>query len=1250
MTMQDQWQFWIDRGGTFTDVIGRDPSGGLVTHKLLSENPGHYEDAAVEGIRRALGLGPGEPIPPARIGSVRMGTTVATNALLERRGARTVLVTTTGFGDCLRIGTQARPDLFALDIRLPELLHERVIEVPGRIRADGTEIMPLDEAAARAGLEAAYADGVRACAVVFMHAWRFPDHERRIAGIARTIGFTQISLSHEASPLMRLVPRGDTTVADAYLSPGLRAYVDRLAGALGGARLMFMRSSGGLTEAARFHGRDAILSGPAGGIVGAVATALGAGLGRIITFDMGGTSTDVAHYDSRQLDGAYERAFETEVGGVRLRAPMMKIHTVAAGGGSILRFEAGRFQVGPASAGADPGPACYRKGGPATVTDANVVLGRILPAYFPAQFGPRADQPLDVAASRRALDEIAAQVAAETGRAMTVEEAAEGFLGIAVDNMAAAIKKISIARGHDVTGYALVSFGGAGGQHACRVADVLGMSRVFIHPLAGMLSALGMGLADLIELREAAVEKELTLDLVPELEDRLAALEKEATAALVSQGIGADDITVAHRVAVRYRGTDTPLLVGMGRFDAVTDAFAQAHDDRFGFVMEDTPLIVEAITVEAIGRAADDDPAHAPAGASAALVGSAMMTVAGKPVTVPVHDRARLAAGRPIDGPAIIVEDGATTVVEPGWRAEASARGHLMLTRGARARAAPAVGTRADPVMLEVFSNLFMSIAEDMGVSLANTAQSVNIKERLDFSCALFDGEGGLVANAPHVPVHLGSMGDAVRSIIRRRSNTDAGPENAARGLPGGDGGTLGAVRPGLFPDLSASGGGGLAPGQVYVHNAPYDGGTHLPDITVIRPVFASELGAADRSAGDGGKPLFFLAARGHHADVGGTHPGSMPPKSTSIEEEGVVFSGELLVAGGRFREGVLRGHLESGRWPARNPDQNVADLRAQIAACARGAEELSRMVHTFSLDVVRAYMNHVRDNAEEAVRRVIARLDDGAFTVESDAGDRIAVALRVDRAARAVTVDFTGTSGPSGTNFNAPGAVVRAAVLYAFRALVTEPIPMNEGCMRPITIIVPPGSLLDPRPPAAVVAGNVETSQLIVDAILAAAGRLAASQGTMNNVTFGDDTAQYYETLCGGTGAGPGFAGQSAVHSHMTNSRLTDPEVLEWRYPVLVESFAIRRGSGGAGRWPGGDGVARRIRFLKPMSAAVLSGRRRTRPFGLNGGGDGAAGANRVEQPGGYTIDLGPTAEVAMAAGEVLVIETPGGGGYGAP
>ena len=1209
MSDGQRWHFWIDRGGTFTDVIARAPDGRLTVRKLLSENPAHYADAAVEGIRRALGTGPGDPVPAERIGAVRMGTTVATNALLERRGARTVLLTTRGLADALRIGTQARPDLFALDIRLPDLLHEKVIEVAGRIGADGAELEPLDEDAAREALAAARAEGISACAIVLMHAWRFPGHERRLAEIARASGFAQVSPSHEVSPLMRLVPRGDTTVADAYLSPGLRAYVDRVAGTLGGARLMFMQSSGGLTEASRFQGRDAILSGPAGGIVGAVRTAFGAGFDRLITFDMGGTSTDVAHYDASRLDGAFERAFETEVAGVRLRAPMMKIHTVAAGGGSILRFDAGRFQVGPASAGADPGPACYRKGGPATVTDANIVLGRIRPEHFSPVFGPAADQPLDAEASRLALAAIAAKVTAETGRAMTAEEAAEGFLGIAVDNMAAAIKKISIARGHDVTAYALVSFGGAGGQHACRVADALGMKTVFVHPMAGVLSALGMGLADLIELREEAVERELAPDLEQEFAGRVARLAEEAREALLAQGIDAADIAIGARAALRYRGTDSPLLVPMGANAEMQNAFLDAHRDRFGFVMDGTPIVVEALSVEATGRAAADDPACAPPSGEAAGVGNATVYIDGSRRPAPVFLRARLAAGTRVDGPAIVVEEGATTVVEPGWRAEVTARGHLVMTRTAASSAAVRVGGVLDPVLLEVFSNLFMSVAEDMGVALANTAQSVNIKERLDFSCALFDGAGALIANAPHVPVHLGSMGDAVRSILRRHEAA-------------------------------------LAPGQVYIHNAPYDGGTHLPDITVIRPVFAPDVGGG---AGDG-RPVFFLAARGHHSDIGGSHPGSMPPLSTSIDDEGIVFAGELLVRGGRFLEDDVRARLGEGRWPARNPDQNVADLRAQVAACVRGVEELRRMVATFGLDAVIAYMGHVQDNAEEAVRRVIDRLEDGSFSVAADHGGRINVVIRVDRAARVATIDFTGTSGPSPANFNAPRAVVRAAVIYAFRALVTEAVPMNDGCLRPLHLVVPENSLLDPHPPAAVVAGNVETSQLIVDAILAAAGRLAASQGTMNNLTFGDARTQYYETLCGGTGAGPGFAGQSAVHSHMTNSRLTDPEVLEWRYPVLLESFAIRSGSGGAGRWPGGDGVVRRIRFLTPMTAAVLSGRRLTQPFGMAGGEAGASGVNRVERADGSVENLGPTAEIAVGAGDVLVIETPGGGGWGKP
>ncbi|MFT5539091.1 MAG: 5-oxoprolinase (ATP-hydrolyzing) [Alphaproteobacteria bacterium] len=1249
MTGQSQWQFWIDRGGTFTDVIARAPSGALKTAKLLSENPAFYDDAAIEGIRRALDLGADEPIPTGRIDVVKMGTTVATNALLERQGEKTVLVTTKGLGDVLRIGTQARPDLFALDIHLPDMLHARVVEVPGRVTASGEVVEPFDEAEARAGLEAAYQDGFRAAAIVFMHAWRYPDFERRVGLIARELGFTQVSISHEVSPLMRLVPRGDTTVADAYLSPVLRSYVDRVACALGPVPLMFMQSNGGLTEARRFQGRDAILSGPAGGIVGAVKTAAAAGYQRLITFDMGGTSTDVAHYDGTLGDGGFERSFETEIGGVRLRSPMMRIHTVAAGGGSVLRFADGRFQVGPASAGADPGPACYRKGGPATVTDANLVLGRILPGHFPAVFGPKGDQPLDAHAAHRALNALAVVAAAETGTPMTVEDAAEGFLKIAVDNMAAAIKKISIARGHDVTTHALVSFGGAGGQHAARVADALGMTEVFIHPLGGVLSALGMGLADMIALKEAAIERELDDEALILADACLDTLAEEAIAALTDQGVPLDVIGCTRRLRLRYGGTNTGLDVAPGNARTVARAFAEAHQARFGFTMDASPLVIEAVRVEATGVTglADMTVTGDPHGASAdpPPLGSTRMRVGGEDQDVMVHARARLGPGAIVDGPAIIVEDGATTVVEPGWRAEVRGEGHLVLCRVTPQTRPSAIGTRADPVMLEVFNNLFMAIAEEMGVALANTAQSINIKERLDFSCALFDGVGGLIANAPHVPVHLGSMGEAVRAVIHRRAGSVSTHE--ARSNKGHmEGSAIGLKYDFSLTERTTGGPGeGMQPGDVYLHNAPYDGGTHLPDITVIRPVFAADLGLGEGRAA----PLFFVAARGHHADVGGTHPGSMPPASRHIDEEGVVFSGELLVRDGRLLEASLRAQLAAGPTPARNLDQNVADLRAQVAACARGAQELSRMVGVYGLDVVRSYMGHVQDNAEEAVRRVIDRLADGAYEAPTDEGGRICVAIRVDRPQRAAVIDFTGTSGPSLTNFNAPGAVVRAAVLYAFRAQVAAPIPLNDGCLRPLSLIVPEGSLIDPHPPAAVVAGNVETSQVIVDALLAAAGRLAASQGTMNNVTFGNEQTQYYETLCGGAGAGPGFHGQSAVHTHMTNSRLTDPEVLEWRYPVLLEVFALRRGSGGAGRWRGGDGVIRRLRFLKPMMAAVLSGRRVTQPFGIEGGGAGAAGINRVVRADGTALDIGSTGAVDMGVGDVLVIETPGGGGYGA-
>jgi len=1205
MTSPSGWQFWIDRGGTFTDVIARDPAGRLRADKLLSENPGYYDDAALAGIRRALGLGAGDAIPAEQIDVVKMGTTVATNALLERHGEKTVLVITEGLGDVLRIGSQARPDLFALHIEKPAPLYGRVIEVAGRIGVDGAVVAPLDEATLARDLAAARADGFTACAIVFMHAWQFPDFEVRAAAVARAAGFDQVSVSHEVSPLMRLVPRGDTTVADAYLTPVLRRYVDRVAAALGGARLLFMQSSGGLIEAARFQGRDAILSGPAGGIVGAVKTAARAGLHKLITFDMGGTSTDVAHYDGSIAGAGLERTLETEVAGVRLRCPMIRIHTVAAGGGSVLAFDGGRFRVGPDSAGADPGPACYRKGGPATVTDANLVLGRLLPEHFPSMFGPGADQPLDPAAARAALDRLAAAARTETGGAMTAEAAAEGFLDIAVDNMARAIKKISIARGVDIGGHALVAFGGAGGQHACRVADALGIREVFIHPLGGVLSALGIGLADLIVLGERAVEAELDDVLRPRLDDIFAELESDGRAALAEQGVAAAEITLARRVRARYRGTDTALEVADGALSEIAAAFAASHRARFGFVMETTPVVVEAVTVEAIGATGGANAEAAP-GAGAGVQGVASMFVAGRRENVTVRGRATLQPGEPLAGPAIIVEDGATTIIEPGWQATLGDDHALILRRDSAAAFEAAPGTDVDPVRLELFNNLFQSVAEEMGVALANTAQSVNIKERLDFSCALFDAAGALVANAPHVPVHLGSMGQAVRAVMRCWSD-DA------------------------------------RPGDSYIHNAPYDGGTHLPDITVIRPVFGPELDVG----GDGG-PAFFIAARGHHADIGGTHPGSMPPASRDIAEEGVVFSGELLVRDGRFLEDELRARLIAGPWPARNPDQNVADLKAQLAACQRGVKDLAGMVGRFGLDVVTAYMKHVQDNAEEAVRRVIDRLEDGAYSVATDDGGIVRVALTVDRAARTVLIDFTGTSGPSPTNFNAPEAVVRAAVLYAFRAQVAAQVPLNDGCLRPIRIRIPEGSLISPHPPAAVVAGNVETSQLIVDAILAAAGRLAACQGTMNNITFGDAATQYYETICGGTGAGDGFAGASGVHSHMTNSRLTDPEVLEWRYPVRVEHFGLRAGSGGDGRWRGGDGVVRRIRFLQPMGAAVLSGRRLTRPFGLMGGGDGLAGRNAVLRADGTVEELGSTAEVALGTNDALVIETPGGGGFG--
>ena len=1207
------WQFWIDRGGTFTDIVARAPDGTLRTQKLLSESPDQYSDAAVEGIRRVLGIERDAPLPSEAITAVKMGTTVATNALLERRGVRTLLAITAGFADALRIGYQNRPRLFDRHIVLPELLYERAVEVEERLSAEGEVLVPIDLQSSRDQLERAFADGIRSVAVVFMHGYRFPQHERAFAQLAREIGFTQVSVSHEVSPLVKLVGRGDTTVVDAYLSPVLRKYVDQVGSELGdGVRLLFMQSNGGLVEARRFHGKDAILSGPAGGIVGMVRTATDAGAEQVIGFDMGGTSTDVSHYA-----GELERTFESLVAGVRIRAPMMHIHTVAAGGGSVCRFDGMRLRVGPQSAGAIPGPACYRRGGPLTVTDCNVMLGRLQAEYFPRVFGPQGDAPIDVTAVESQFDAVAREVARATGVRRSPEELAQGFLRIAVENMANAIKQISIQRGHDVTGYTLVCFGGAAGQHACLVADALGMRRILIHQLAGVLSAYGMGLADLRVLKQGAVEAPLEDALQPELQLILADLERAGVAEMAAQGVAAGNITVLRRLHLKYEGTDLALVVPFGQTDAAVAAFAAAHRARFGFDVPERSVIVEAASIEVVGGG----EAQSRTAGSAVAAGAPPPVRARRPiwfgaaaVEAPIYSREELQAGHVINAPAVIIEASATTVVEPGWRATVDPLGNLILERVEARPKRAAVGTNADPVMLEVFGNLYMSIAEQMGVALQSTSRSVNIKERLDYSCAVFDGAGALIANAPHMPIHLGSMGESVKVIIAAR-------------------------------DRNADGRGMLR-GDVYALNAPYNGGTHLPDITVIMPVFDD----GSSSIGVTSDPLFYVASRGHHADIGGITPGSMPPGSRAITEEGVLIDNFLLVDAGRFREEETLALLNGGPYPSRNPQQNVADLKAQVAACAKGADELRRMVRHFGLPVVNAYMQHVQDHAAEAVRRVLDVLHDGEFAYEMDDGSVIRVRITIDRAARSARIDFGGTSAQRPNNFNAPPAISRAAVLYVFRTLVEDDIPMNDGCLIPLEIVIPAGSMLQPQYPAAVVAGNVETSQTIIDALYGALGALAAAQGTMNNFTFGDGEHQYYETVCGGSGAGPDFDGTDAVHTHATNSLLTDPEVLEWRFPVLLERFGIRRGSGGKGRHQGGNGVVRQIRFREAMTAAILSNRRRVPPFGLQGGDPGQPGRNWVRRASGAVEHLTATGVVEMRPGDVFVIETPGGGGFGRP
>ena len=1198
-----KWQIWIDRGGTFTDIVAKRPDGKLVTHKLLSENPEHYRDAAVHGIRQLLGLAKDDPIPLGAIEHVKMGTTVATNALLERQGDRTLYVTTRGFGDALRIGYQARPRLFDRHIVLPELLYEKVLEVDERLDAKGQVLQPLAVEAARTGLQNAYAEGIRAVAIALMHAYLNPLHEQQLADLAEEIGFTQISLSSRVSPLMKLVARGDTTVVDAYLSPILRRYVNQVAEQLGdGPRLMFMQSNGGLTDAHLFQGKDAILSGPAGGVVGMVQTAAMSGYHKVIGFDMGGTSTDVAHFN-----GEYERSFDTLVAGVRMRAPMMHIHTVAAGGGSILHFDGSRYRVGPDSAGANPGPACYLRGGPLTVTDCNVMLGKIQPQHFPQVFGPNADQPLDTTIVREKFTQLAAEIAQATGTPKpTPEEVAEGFLRIAVNNMANAIKQISVQRGYDVTEYTLNCFGGAGGQHACLVADALGMKRVFLHPFAGVLSAYGMGLADVRAMREIQVEKPFAEDAAKQVDLAAVALVEEARAEVLEQGVAQDQLEVRVRALLRYQATDTSLEVDAGSQADMLTAFEQAHRQQFGFIVPDRPLVIEAVSVEAIGATeVVTDPENAlvdPHGVPTA-VDEVSLSSLGVTTKVPLYRRDDLKPGHQVKGPAVITESIGTVVVEDGWRAELNRRSHLVMSRYKERPKVEAVGTHVDPVMLEVFNNLFMSIAEQMGTTLAKTSYSVNIKERLDFSCAIFDAAGHLVANAPHVPVHLGSMGESIKTVIRE--NCDS-----------------------------------MRPGNVYMLNAPYNGGTHLPDVTVITPVFDKE----------GQEVLFYLGSRGHHADIGGRTPGSSPPDSTHIEDEGVLIDNFLLVDQGQLREKETRALLGSGKYPCRNIDQNMADLAAQVAANETGLQELQKMIDHFGLEVVRAYMGHVQDNAEESVRRVIDRLKDGEFSYHMDGGRLIQVRISVDRQQREATIDFTGTSPQDQGNYNAPTAVCKAAVLYVFRTLVGDEIPLNEGCFKPLRIIIPPGSMISPAYPAAVISGNTEVSQAITDCLFGAVGVLASSQGTMNNFVYGNARYQNYETICGGTGAGPDHPGTSGVHSHMTNTRMTDPEVLEWRFPIRVESFSLRPGSGGRGRYNGGDGVIRKLRFLEPMTVTLLTSHRETEPYGLDGGEAGLRGENSVIYSDGTEKMLRGNDEINLADGDMIVIKTPGGGGFGRP
>ncbi len=1186
------WRFWIDRGGTFIDVIARAPDGRLRATKLLASDLSTGEDAVIVGIRRLLGLEAGAPLPIERIAEVRVGTTVATNALLERKGARTVFVTNDGLEDILLIGDQSRPDLFALDIQRSPPLYADTVTTTLRVDVDGQETAPLDAVRLREQLAQAYADGCTSCAICLMHGWRHHAQETRVAELARAVGFESVLVSHEVSPLMRLVTRAATTVVEAYLAPVVRRYTERLAAALPGVPLVFMKSDGGLAGVRAFGACEALLSGPAGGVVGAVETARRAGFDKVIGFDMGGTSTDVSYYA-----GDWERQREVEVAGTRLAVPMLAVEAVAAGGGSIVAFDGGRLTVGPDSAGADPGPSCYRKHGPLTVTDCNLLLGRIAGDYFPHVFGPNSDAPLDEVATRHGFEALAVRVAHETGEPQTPERLAAGALRVAVEHMAAAIKRISVARGHDPAACVLNSFGGAGGQHACAVAEALGIDTILVHPLAGVLSALGIGLSARSVLLERSVELGLNTQ-ADEIAQVAKALANEARARLKDDAPEVSSPTCTVTALVRYAGNETVLPITFGTTAEMTQRFADAHRRHYGFELEDRALVLAALRVEA--RAAGDAPRWRSqhAGPSPAPLARREVWFDDGWVDTPFYLRAELPRGFALDAPAVLVEDTATTVVAPGWHAELGAEGEVVMRRRCGSR--PVVpSTERDPVTLELMSARFMAIAEEMGEALRASAQSVNVRERLDYSCAVFMADGALVANAPHMPVHLGAMSATIEALLAKHT---------------------------------------LRAGEVWVTNDVYAGGTHLPDITVITPLFLG-----------GDTPAFFVAARAHHADIGGISPGSMPAASRYIEEEGVLIPFMPLVVAGTLREQAIRELLTDARYPARNIERNLADLQAQIAANARGERDLLQLAETYGLESVHAYMHHLADYAEEAVRRALKKLAaHGHFKAPLDDGGCIVVDVDVDRDTGSAVFDFAGTSAAREGNFNAPRAVVRAAVLYVLHTLIAEPIPLNDGCLAPVIIRIPPGSMLDPPYPRAVVAGNVEVSQVLTDALFAAIGRLAASQGTMNNLTFGNAQHQHYETLAGGAGAGEGFDGASAVHTHMTNSRLTDPELLEFRYPVMLEAFSIRRGSGGSGRWHGGDGLIRRIRFREAMTVTILSNRRHTEPFGLRGGEAGTRGENRVLRADGSSAILDYAEAIELQPGDAIEIHTPGGGGFG--